>query len=71
MQAGGDPQELFWNHPLAHGAEFQAVCSVLASLAGFFIYGATLEPPPGLPTLRKFQLAQGIEALAWLRQMLI
>jgi hypothetical protein len=70
MQGGRDPQELFWDHPLAHGADLEAVCSVLASVAGFFIYGATQEPPPGLPTLRKFQLAQGIEALAWLRQML-
>jgi hypothetical protein len=70
MQGGGDPQELFWDHPLAHGADLLAVCSVLASLAGFFIYGATQKPPPGLPTLRKFQLAQGIEALAWLRTMM-
>ena len=71
MQGGGDPQKLFWGHPLAHGADDQAVCSVLASLAGFFIYGATQKPPPGLPTMRKFQLAQGIEALSWLRQMLV
>jgi hypothetical protein len=70
MRGGGDPQKLFWEHPLAHGAELQAVCSVLASIAGFFIFGATKEPPPGLPTLRKFQLAQGIKALAWLRRML-
>ncbi len=70
MQGGGDPQELFWDHPTARGADLRAVCSVLASLTGFFIYGATQEPPPGLPTLRKFQLAQGIAALAWLRQIM-
>lgn len=70
MQGGGDPQELFWGHPLADGADRRAVCSVLASLTGFFINGATQDPPPGLPTLRKFQLAQGIAALAWLRQMM-
>jgi len=70
MQGGGDPQELFWDHPVARGADLRAVCSVLADLTGFFIYGATRNPLPGLPTLRKFQLAQGIEALAWLRQMM-
>ena len=71
MQGGGDPQMLFWNHPVAHGADLRAVCSVLASLAGFFIYGATQKPSPGLLTLRRFQLAQGVEALAWLRRMLV
>jgi hypothetical protein len=70
MQSGGDPQTIFWDHPLADRADLGAVCAVLAGLAGFFIYGATREPPPGLPTLRTFQLAQGIEALAWLRQMM-
>jgi hypothetical protein len=70
MQGGGDPQELFWDHPLAHGVDPRAVCTVLASLTGFFVYGATQKPPPGLPTLRKFQLAQGVASLAWLRQMM-
>ena len=70
MQGGGGPQELFWDHPTAHGADQGAVCSVLASLTGFFIYGATQVPPPGLPTLRRFQLAQGVAALAWLREMM-
>ena len=70
MQGGGDPQELFWDHPLAQGADRRAVCSVLASLTGFFIYGATQKPPPGLPMLRSFQLAQGIASLAWLRRMM-
>jgi aminoglycoside phosphotransferase (APT) family kinase protein len=70
MQGGGDPQMLFWDHPLGHRADLRAVCSVLAGVAGFFIYGATREPPPGLPTLRRFQLAQGIEALSWLRRMM-
>jgi hypothetical protein len=43
---------------------------VLAALAGFFIHGATEDPPPGLPTLRRFQLVQGVEAVKWLRQMM-
>jgi hypothetical protein len=43
---------------------------VLAALAGFFQYRATLPPPPGLSTLRDFQRGQGVEALAWLRRSL-
>ncbi len=69
MQGGGDIQAAFWNHPLARTADPMAVRSVLAGVAGFLIHGASQEPPPGLPGLRKFQLAQGIEALAWLRNM--
>ena len=69
MQGGGNPEAAFWRHPTARSAEPGAVRSVLASVAGFFINGATQQPPPGLPLLRAFQLAQGIEALAWLRAM--
>jgi aminoglycoside phosphotransferase (APT) family kinase protein len=70
MQGGPDPQATFWSHPVANGARGDTVRSVLAGMAGFFIYGATQPPPPGLPTVRRFQLAQGIEAVRWLRQML-
>ncbi len=70
MQGGPDPQATFWSHPVANGARGDTVRSVLAGMAGFFIYGAAQPPPPGLPTVRRFQLAQGIEAVRWLRQML-
>jgi hypothetical protein len=40
---------------------------VLTGLAGFFIGHGTRPPPPGLPTIREFQLAQGRTALDWLR----
>jgi aminoglycoside phosphotransferase (APT) family kinase protein len=70
MQGGPDPEVLFWRHPTASGADRVSVLSVLAGLAGFLIYGATEDPPPGLPALRRFQLAQGIEAVNWLRRMM-
>jgi hypothetical protein len=35
-------------------------------VAGFFTRQALLPPPPGLPTLRAFQRAQGEVARAWL-----
>ena len=44
--------------------------AVLAAISGFFIRRATLPPPPGLPTLREFQYAQGIESISWLRRRL-
>jgi hypothetical protein len=39
-------------------------------VAGYFAERSTLPAPPGLPTLREFQHAQGVEALAWLRRSL-
>ncbi|MFI7404394.1 aminoglycoside phosphotransferase family protein, partial [Streptomyces sp. NPDC049541] len=42
----------------------------LAALAGYFVAHALQPPPPGLPTLRAFQRAQGDTALAWLRRRL-
>lgn len=70
MQGGPDPESLFSAHPSARHAQRQAVIAALAGLAGFFIHGATEDPPPGLPTLRRFQLAQGVEAARWLRRMM-
>jgi hypothetical protein len=43
------------------------VTAVLAALTGFFVWHSRQPPPPGLPTLREFQAAQGRTALAWLK----
>ena len=51
------------------GIQRQDVSSVLAGLAGFMIHGATQPAPPGIPNLRSFQLAQGQQAVRWLRKM--
>jgi hypothetical protein len=69
MQGGPLPDEVFWGHPLARFAQRQDVSSVLAGLAGFMIHSATQPPPPGIPNLRSFQLAQGQQAVRWLRKM--
>jgi aminoglycoside phosphotransferase len=67
---GLDPQPIFARHPVGSRVDADAVTAVLAAIAGFFV-SASLEPtPPGLPTLRGFQLAQGRAALAWLRRRL-
>jgi hypothetical protein len=68
MQGGPDPEATFAAHPVAAGADPEAVTTALAALAGFLVGDARLPPPPGLPTLRAFQLGQGLVALDWLRR---
>jgi len=70
MQGGPHPWEIFESHPLGRDVPPERLQPLLAGLAGFFAYRSTLPPPPGLPTLREFQRAQGVEALAWLRRSL-
>ncbi|MGZ2362265.1 aminoglycoside phosphotransferase family protein [Streptomyces sp. 372A] len=65
---GPDPETLFTAHPLGRDADPDAVTAVLAAAAGYFAEHALRPDPPGLPTLRAFQAAQGAAALAWLRQ---
>lgn len=69
-QGGPDPEELFTAHPLGAGADPDAVTTALAALAGYFLHHCLLPPPPGIPTVRAFQRAQGDAALAWLRRRL-
>jgi len=68
MQGGPDPEPTFAAHPVAAGADPWAVTTALAAWTGFLIAGSRLPPPPGLPTLRAFQLGQGVVALDWLRR---
>ncbi|MFC5815664.1 phosphotransferase [Nonomuraea harbinensis] len=60
MQGGPAPQELLPDPA-------PAITAALAGLTGFFLRQSRLPAPPGLPTLRAFQHAQGVEALEWLR----
>ena len=69
MQGGGDADELFWAHPVAAGVEPHALRSVLAVLAGHFTHGSIQPAPIGVPNLRRFQQAQAIVSLDWLRRL--
>lgn len=69
-QGGPDPEALFTGHPLGRDADPAAVTAVLAALAGYFVAHSLRPGPPGLPTLRAFQAAQGAAALDWLRRRL-
>lgn len=66
MQGGPDPESLRRRFGPARTADDEAIDAVLASIAGFFTIGSLLPDPPGLPTLRAFQAAQGDIARAWL-----
>ena len=66
MQGGPQPDELLAMAELKVGAD--AIDAVIASLAGYFLAYARRPPPPGIPTVRAFQAAQGEIALRWLRE---
>lgn len=70
LEGGPEPVEFFAMHPAASAAEPRNVDAVLASFAGFFTANALQPPPPGLPTLRAFQAAQGEVARRWLADRL-
>ena len=68
MQGGPRPEALLARHPATATADPQAITAVAAAIAGFFTYQALQPAPPGLPTVRAFQAAQGVAAREWLRQ---
>jgi hypothetical protein len=67
MQGGPDPERLLGRARSADGADPDAITAVVTAVAGYFTWQAQLPPPPGLPTVRAFQAAQGEPARAWLR----
>ncbi|USQ75020.1 aminoglycoside phosphotransferase family protein [Ornithinimicrobium cryptoxanthini] len=50
------------------GASEEDVDVLLSALLGYFVHAARLPAPPGLPTVRAFQRAQGGAAADWLRE---
>jgi aminoglycoside phosphotransferase len=70
LDGGPPPAEIFDSHPVGAAADPVAVDTVLAAFAGYLTRQALLPPPPGLPTVRAFQAAQGDVARRWLAQRL-
>lgn len=66
MQGGLEPEELLRRHPAALRANPDDITAAVASVAGYFTRQSFLPPPPGIPTVRAFQAAQGVEARRWL-----
>ena len=69
MQGGGDPQAIFWRHPVSDGVKRQEGRAALAGLAGYFAASSFQPAPIGIPNLRAFQRAQAATALDWLREL--
>jgi hypothetical protein len=69
MQGGPGPEELLRRAPLGDAGP-EAITATLASLTGYFLAYSRRPPPPGIPTVRAFQAAQGEVALAWLKRRL-
>ena len=68
MQGGPRCEELLSRSAAAARATPDDVTAVLAAIAGFFTASALQPAPPGLPTLRAFQAAQGEVARRWLAE---
>jgi hypothetical protein len=69
MQGGPPPWELWGRIPGTENVDPHATLVVTTAIAGFFLSRSLRPPPPGLPTVRRFQRAQGDRALEWLRRM--
>jgi aminoglycoside phosphotransferase (APT) family kinase protein len=65
MQGGPAPEELLERYSPARAAEPEAITAAVVAVAGFLTHHALLPAPPGLPTLRAFQAAQGMVAREW------
>ncbi len=64
---GSSPEHIAATHPLTRHVPRRDLDCVIAAMAGFFVSRSLAPPPPGLPTVRAFQRAQGAVSLAWMR----
>jgi aminoglycoside phosphotransferase (APT) family kinase protein len=67
MQGGGDPAVIFRSQRVSAGVDDDRLGAVLAALAGYFAHSALQPAPRGIPNLRRFQAAQALHTIAWLR----
>ncbi|MGI9147651.1 MAG: aminoglycoside phosphotransferase family protein [Chloroflexota bacterium] len=68
MQGGPPPEAVIARHPACRTADPAAITATVAAVAGYFTHRALQPSPPGLPTVRAFQAAQGVVARKWLAQ---
>jgi len=69
LEGGPAPEELLALSAPASAVDRDVVAVLVAAFGGFLVRHSLQPPPPGLPTLRAFQGAQGAAALAWLRRL--
>lgn len=70
MQGGPAPAELLARSRAGRSVSRESLAAVVCAMAGYFTERSLQPPPPGLPTLRQFQAAQGEVARRWLADLL-
>ncbi len=70
MQGGPEPAALLARSQAGRTASPEALKAVVCALAGYFTERSLRPAPPGLPTVRRFQAAQGEVARRWLATLL-
>jgi aminoglycoside phosphotransferase (APT) family kinase protein len=70
MQGGPEPAALVARSRAGRDASPDAVTAVVCALAGYFTERSLAPPPPGLPTVRRFQAAQAEVTRRWLATLL-
>jgi hypothetical protein len=68
LEGGPEPEALLARYAPSHQFDADVVTVLVAAVAGFLTERSFRPDPPGLPTLRAFQAAQGDVARSWLRQ---
>jgi hypothetical protein len=69
LEGGGTPEEVLAAWPGVQPTR-DALAAVVTGMSGYFVHRGGLPDPEGLPTLRAFQRAQAVPALAWLDRLL-
>jgi hypothetical protein len=69
LEGGPAPEELMGLSAAASTVDDVALAVLVAAFSGFLVRHSLEPAPPGLPTLRAFQAAQGAVALDWLRRV--
>jgi hypothetical protein len=70
LEGGGEPQEVLARTSALASWDPASIDAVVAGLTGYFLDQSRKPDPPGLPTVRAFQRAQGEVTLRWLRTRL-
>jgi aminoglycoside phosphotransferase (APT) family kinase protein len=70
MQGGPEPAALLARSRAGRAVSREPLAAFVCALAGYFTERSLRPPPPGLPTVRRFQAAHGEVARRWLATLL-
>jgi aminoglycoside phosphotransferase (APT) family kinase protein len=70
MQGGLLPADLIASSRCGRAAGREALAALACGMAGYLTERALRPPPPGLPTVRAFQAAQGAVTRRWLAELI-